>query len=94
MAIRELVASVKDLYGGFEAPDLESAKEDGTITAEEYSALAGVLREENYRKLLAGCNDRWRKSAAHKAEQRRKAIQQDVPAGMILRGNRWVKLAI
>lgn len=94
MKTHELIESVKSLYGGFESVDLIAAVEDGVVNAEEQAELATIIREENYRRLLAGSADRYRRNALVRFDARRKAMSESVPAGMILRGSTWVKLSV
>ena len=88
----ELRGLIVALYGGFDSADIEIALEDGSINAEEYSELAGLKREENYRNHIAGANERCRQRALAAFDARKKAMEMTVPAGMVLRGSKWVPL--
>jgi hypothetical protein len=98
MKVHDLVESVKGLYGELRPSAILHAQESGILSAEEASLLAGEARQENYRKHLAGCRQR---AEAHdiarynaKCRARDAALQQDVGPGMVLRGTKWVKIAV
>ena len=90
----ELRGVIVSLYGGFESADLISAKEDQVINGDEFTELAAMIREENYLKHMAGANERNRQRALARLDARKKAMEQPVAPGMILRGNKWISLQV
>ena len=94
MNLMSLAEAVRSLYGGLKPLDVLSAFEDGVVSAEEKDELAALVREENYKRHLAGSRDRWQARACAKREARVRAFEVPVAAGMVLRGNKWVQLAV
>lgn len=90
----ELRSVIVALYGGFESADLLCAVEDGAINPEEFTELAAIKREENYRDYCNGAQERCRQRALARLDARKKAMEQTVQPGMVLRGSKWVPIGV
>ena len=107
MVATNVAVAVAELFGDVTGESIKQALEGHLITAIEAQALMGYVvmppkptpdRVEvtygldNYNRHCAGSEDRRRQVGLHKFDLRRKAMQQDVQPGMVLRGSTWVRI--